>query len=480
MEGELEPHRRYFQEGNNHLSQGRVQESIASYRQSLARKQDFRVARSNLLLALQYDDCSSPEAVAGEHRWWGARMEANWRGCCRHHTNEADPERRLKVGYVSGDFCRHPVCYFLEPLLDGHDREQFQIFCYDNVAKPDSFTERLRGKACVWRRIRNQPDEDALRQMQADGIDILVDLSGHTRANRLEIFARKPAPVQVTYLGYPCTTGLTAIDYRLTDHATDPVGLTGHLFTEKLERIGGSQFCYRPVEDYPEVGQPAGGPITFGAFHRQAKLNGGVIAAWSQILHRVEGARLLLHYGVAQQDAEKERELEQRWAAELAAQFGAHGIGEERLRVVGRRKRKQHWELYREVDVALDPFPYNGATATCEALWMGVPVITLSGRTHASRLGVGILTQTGLEECIAGSREEYVEMAVRIAREQDWRAAVRGGLRDRFAQRMMDGGRTAAQVEAAYRRMWINWCAARKPVDGRNRQQAGADTAAGR
>ena len=422
--------------------QGRVAEACAAFRRALELDPGLAGVRSNLLLVLQYTEAG--DAIAAEARAWN-----------RHHGVEApavvpvrhrDPERRLRIGYVSPDLRRHSVVYFFEPLLAAHDRERFEVVCYADVRRADAVTERLRGLSERWVASRHLDTEAFAARVQADGIDILVDLAGHTAGNRLAAFARRLAPLQVSYLGYPDTTGLTAMDYRLTDAVADPPGEADRRHVETLVRLPGGFLCYRP----PPVAPPApraGGPLTFGSFNHLPKVTPAVIAAWSRILDAVPGSRLLLKAKALAGASVRQR---------LAADFAAHGIAPERIETVGWiPDTTGHLALYGRVDIALDTFPYNGTTTTCEALWMGVPVVTLAGDRHAGRVGASLLHRLGLDALVAEDVDGYVARALALAADGGRRAALRGSLRDRFAASpLADAGRLAGAVEATYRAIW--------------------------
>ncbi len=414
-----------------------------------------------MFFALQYAGLDAA-TVADEQRMWWERYARERSIAPKPHDNDVNPSRRLRIGYCSPDFRRHPVSYFLAPLLNRHDPAEVEVFCYDSAAVTDSYTEMLKKLAPHWRRIHGVQDSKVEAMIREDHIDLLVDLAGQTGSNRLKVFARKPAPVQVAYLGYPATTGMSAMDYRITDEWMDPVGKSEGHWVEELVRLKGCCLRYQPVENYPDVGScPSldSGRITFGAFHRSAKLNDEVLACWSDILRRIDGSQLLVHYGVSWRDDKSSARATMFWRDGLERAFGKHGIGPGRLRVAGRLKRREHWALYGEVDIALDPFPYNGTTATCEALWMGVPVITLEGNRHAGRAGTSLLRQAGLDQMITRARTEYVELAVRLARDLAWRQHLRAGMRQRVQAQLMDGAGLAREMERAYRSMWRRWCA---------------------
>jgi predicted O-linked N-acetylglucosamine transferase (SPINDLY family) len=327
------------------------------------------------------------------------------------------------------------------------------LYCYSDVRRPDAVTARIRKSAVVWRELRGLSDPQAADLIRRDQVDILVDLAGHTARNRLLVFARKPAPVQVTYLGYPDTTGLNTIDYRLTDAWADPPGQTERFHTEELVRLPRGAWCYRPPEDAPAVEDlPAwsAGSITFGCFNNFAKVTPRMIGAWADILRDVPGARIILKSPVLMESSTRRLALER---------FRAHGIEGARVGLFGPVEPEQHLAFYNWIDIALDTFPYHGTTTTCEALWMGVPVVVLAGATHASRVGVSLLASVGLADWAADSLEAYVERAVRAARELDRLRLLRAGLRERMAQSPLTDAKVLTRdLEAAYRRMWRRWC----------------------
>jgi predicted O-linked N-acetylglucosamine transferase (SPINDLY family) len=439
--------------GNALRAIGQFEEAISSYRQAIQLNLDSVELRSGLIFALNYQPDGDAGEILAEHRDWADRYAQPLMNEIRPHINEHSPERRLRIGYVSGDFGRHVVSQFFIPLLDHHDRRLVEVFCYANVKHPDEVTDRIRRSCDAWRNIVGLTDEAVAQMVRTDEIDILMDLSGHTSGNRLLVFAHKPAPIQVTYLGYPNTTGMQAIDYRFSDALADPPGMTDHLNAEKLWRLPVCAWCFQPPNDAPDI-QPRGdGPITFGCFNAFSKINPKLTAIWANLLKRVPGSRLLLKSAGAGEISSRQR---------LTTQFAEHGIPGERIEMIGRiANARRHLELYRRVDVALDTFPYHGTTTTCEALWMGVPVVSLAGRTHVSRVGVSLLNCVGLPELVADTPEEYVSIASELATDSTRLNALRGSLRKNMSSSpLMDGARFAAGVEAAYRQMWRKWCAA--------------------
>jgi len=435
------------------LTQGRAEEAVAHVRRAVALDSDNTEAFRTLLFVLNYDPATSPETLFAEHRRWGYRHAPRQPGA-RQANVTADPHRRLRVGYVSPDFRAHSVAYFIEPVLARHDPEAFETYCYAEVAQPDAITARLRQYATHWRDTFGKSDDEVANMIRNDAIDILVDLAGHTAHNRLAVFARQPAPVQVTYLGYPNTTGLPQMDYRLTDVYADPPGQEGH-HTETLVRLPRGFLCYAPPREAPAVGPaPAStaGHITFGSFNAMAKINEGVVALWAKLLEAVPRSRLLMKNHSLRDAATRAR---------YAALFEARGIAPDRLDLVGSLERPtEHLMLYNRVDIGLDPFPYNGTTTTCEALWMGVPVMTLAGDRHAGRVGASLLTQVGLTELVAQTPDDYVRLAAALAGDRERLTALRAALRERMQRSpLCDAQSFTRDLEAAYRERWQAWCA---------------------
>ncbi len=438
----------------------RIEDAVTSYRRALEIQPDFAVAHSNLLFALNYQDGAAAEQVFAEHLAW----EPRHRRATQAHTVAIaadDPERVLRVGYVSGDLNTHSVAYFFEPVLEARDRNAFHVTCYASSFGDDATTERLRTLSDAWRNIAPLSDDEADALIRSDRIDILVDLSGHTGRNRLSLFARRVAPIQVTYLGYPNTTGLSTMDYRFTDAWADPVGRTDALHTETLVRLDGGFLCYRPPEDAPPVTEPpvlASGRITFGSFNALAKINAALIARWAAILAGVPGSRLMLKTGPLA-DAEAR--------SSIRSLFARSGIAPERIDLSGWTGNiPTHLARYGDIDIALDTFPYNGTTTTCEALWMGVPVVSQAGQVHASRVGASLLSQIGLDALIASSPEAYVQTAIDLAHDIPRLRDMRSALRARMASSpLMDSARIARAVDSAYRTMWRQHCVALAPAD---------------
>lgn len=435
------------------LEAGRLGEAEASYRRALELNPGDASVHSNLLFVraaqgtLPFDEqlaalCEwdARHGVAGKQTALPARMAADASG------------RRLRVGYVSRHFRVHVVNYFFEPLLAGHDRTQFEIFCYASLAesRADAATARLRAIADHWRFVSDKTDAELARLIHDDGIDILVDLDGHTAGNRLRAFTFRPAPVQASYLGFFASTGLAAMDYWITDEVLHPRD-TAELSSEAIFRLPRCWVAYRPPEAAPDV-SPCPNPddrVVFGSFSNASKLNAAVIETWSQLLHRLPASRLLLMDRNMKDPTVRGRLLDG---------FAAHGIGEARLLLKAGVPHAQYLATYAEVDIVLDPFPRTGGTTTAEALWMGVPVVTLAGQRYVERISASKLAALGMQDLIAHSREDYVEKAVSLARAADWRRALRAGLRDRMAQsQLCDGEGLACAMESAYRTMWARY-----------------------
>ncbi|MBV8169215.1 MAG: hypothetical protein JO021_20650, partial [Alphaproteobacteria bacterium] len=427
-------------------------EARTSYERALALKPDYADVRSSVLMLLNYDPAQTPETLLAAHRAYEAALPPLPAPAV--HTNPRDPERPLRIGYVSADFCAHPVGYFVLPVLAAHDPQRVVVHGYSGRLVEDDVTARLRGHVPVWRSTVGVDDGALAAQIRADGIDILVDLAGHTAGNRLSAFARKPAPIQVTWLGYPATTGLSAIDHRLSDGFADPPDADAH-GTETLVRLPEGFHCYVPAEDAPDVVPPparAQGHITFGSFNNLSKVNPRVIAAWGRVLAAVPNSRMLV----------KARPLaDPDTRARTQALFAQAGVAPERVDLVATASSwRDHMAQYGQVDVALDTFPYNGTTTTCDALWMGVPVIALRGDRHAGRVGVSLLNHVGLPELIAETLDDYVVKAAALAGDLDRLAALRAGLRQRLvAAPIGDPARFTRSLEDTYRDLWRAWCA---------------------
>lgn len=442
----------YVNLGNTQLELGNPAEAIACYRK--AEKLGSNPQQlSNLLMTLNYFDANDPLEIYKEHIRWD-RLFAGSAPKDRLYPNSCEPGRPLHIGYVSPDLRNHPVSYFFAPLLIERDRGAFRVTCYANVVAPDQITGYLQQQADDWRSIFGMPDPQVVQQIRNDRIDILVDLAGHTAGNRLQVFAMKPAPVQVSYLGYPNTTGLAAMDYRLTDAWADPPAETDDYYSEKLVRLPQGFLCYKPPNAPPVSPSPCthNGYITFGSFNNLAKMTPGVIAAWIAVLQQLPESRLLLKTRAFADLGARQR---------YQAQFDAAGIDPARIELrepagtIG-----EHLVMYGEIDIALDTFPYNGTTTTCEALWMGVPVIALAGKRHAGRVGVSLLSQIQHRDWIADSPGDYVKCAMTLARKLQAAPVARQPLRNAVASSALcDAAGFTRSAEQAYQDMWASWCA---------------------
>lgn len=437
-------------------SQARQRESIHAGRVAIDIDPTHTGGHSNLCNALQYDATVSDEELYREHRAWAERHARPLEAKRTPWHNAPDPARPLRIGYVSPDFRDHSVNFFFEPVLAAHDRSRYAPYLYSNAHKPDAKTQHLKSLAAGFRDIRKAPLDDILRQVRADGIDILVDLCGHFGGGRLDVFAAKPAPVQATWLGYAHSTGLDTIDYRFTDALADPPGETDPFHTESLWRLPGCFLCYKPSAEAPDIApEPPSRtrPVTFGSFNTLVKINPEVVAAWCRILHAVPGSQLHLK-------SVHVREKETLNA--FRGGFEQHGIDGSRIHLLpGVDSRRDHLALYHDIDVCLDPFPYNGTTTTFEALWMGVPVVTLCGQRHSMRVGTSILSRLGLEDlCVAHSEAELLAKATALATDPDRLADLRATLRPRLAKSTLcDAPAFARKLEHAYRTLWQHWCA---------------------
>jgi predicted O-linked N-acetylglucosamine transferase (SPINDLY family) len=427
--------------------QGQIGDAVAAYRRAIELDPAHHVAHGRLVYALLFDPDQDSASIARETREWGLRHGRAAPARHSPHASDSDPQRRLRIGYVSADFRLHSVAHFLIPLLEHHDRRAVTVFGYSCVRRPDSVTERVGSLCDHFRDISRVSDHDAAKTIRTDRIDLLFDLTMHTSDNRLRLFARRPAPVQATWLAYPGTTGLEAIDYRLTDVFLDPPNAdVSGCYTEASIRLPDSFWCYDPLAQRPQpnpLPALARGFVTFGSLNSLGKTNPRVLALWSELLAAIEGSRLLLH---AQPGEARRRVLDA---------FEQRGVDSGRIEFVPYGPRSEYLAHYERIDVALDTFPYNGGTTSLDALWMGVPVVTLVGRTVVGRMGLSLAHNIGLEDLVASSPEQYVEIAVRLAGDLPQLARMRAELRGRLERSpLMDGARFARNFESACRSMW--------------------------
>ncbi|HEV8000304.1 MAG TPA: tetratricopeptide repeat protein [Planctomycetaceae bacterium] len=436
--------------GNALRDSGRIEEAVDSYQRAVELCPTDTISHSNLAYAVQFHPEYDGAAILRENLRWNTAHAAGLRDESVRHSNDRDPERRLRIGYLGADFREHCQSLFTIPLLSHHDRERFEIVCYANVPQSDSVTRRIMQYADRWRVTAGRSDQEAADQVRADQIDILVDLTMHMSNGRPLVLARKPAPVQVAYLAYPGTTGLSAIDYRLTDPYLDPLGESDYDYAERSLRLPETFWCYDPQSDVPLPGPlPAidAGYITFGCLNNFSKVNVTTLDLWTGVLRAVSDSRLLL---LSPRGATRAGVLER---------FGRAGIDASRIEFVEYRPRPQYLELYRRIDLGLDTIPYNGHTTSLDSLWMGVPVVTRVGRTVVGRAGWSQLSNLDLTELVAWSDENFVSLATGLARDLPRLTRLRATLRDRMQRSpLMDAARFARHVESAYRCIWREWC----------------------
>jgi predicted O-linked N-acetylglucosamine transferase (SPINDLY family) len=438
--------------GNALQDMGRLDAAMAAFRRAIAINPAYAAAHSNLLMCMNYAASVSNADLHAEAQHFARRFDPAVSPAV--HANTRDPVKRLRIGYVSADFRNHPIGYFLARVLAAHDPADVEITCYANQATDDAMTERLRASAHRWRSILGLSDADAASLIRQDGIDILVDLAGHSANNRLALFARRPAPVQATWIGYFATTGLSCMDYVLADRFVVPEQ-DEQFYTETVCRLPGIYLCHRPHDiDVTPAPPPAtaNGFVTFGCFNNRAKITADTLRVWAAVLQTVPGARLFL----------KNRSLGDAAVAQaLAAAFTTHGVAADRLILEGQSPLPEWLAAYRRVDIALDPFPFGGGTTTAESLWMGVPVVTLRGERWVGRISQAMLATVGLADLVAADGDGYVRIAAALAADAPRLAALHADLRRMVeTSALCDGPRFADGLEAAYRRMWQAWCAA--------------------
>jgi predicted O-linked N-acetylglucosamine transferase (SPINDLY family) len=418
-------------------------------RQAADMRPDDPALRVSAIWYLNYQAGQTTATIAEQYRQWARKFLP--RSIVQTvHRRQRDPQRRLRVGYISPDYCRHSVAYYFEPILDGHDRDRFEIFGYGHVPDPDDTTARFEQKFDRYQSVWGLSAGQVAERLRADELDILVALAGHCTNNCLPALAYKPAPIQVD-LGGITTTGMTQIDYRLTDAVVDPPEEQTH-FTETLSYLPGGWSVFRPPLESPLVGPSpaqANGYVTFGSFNNNVKIDASLLRAWARILQACPDARFLFKsFSMGDTGIRKA----------YRDHFIQHGIDPERIEFRGQMSYHQHLETLGQVDIALDAYPFNGGMTTLEGLWMGVPIVTLSGRTCVARVGRGILRRVGLEVFAADTLDEYVAKAVAFAGQAEALGDIRRGLRECMLQSpLCDPGRMAREIEAAYRGMWRDW-----------------------
>jgi len=430
--------------GQTLLKQGNHPEAITALRIAIQIEPSI-LCYQNFLLALQYVDNMSQAEIAKEHfnfnRLFMARLPRyDW-------TKEERPAHRpLRVGYVSGDFRLHSTAFFVSQLLKHHDREQFQVTCYSNNMYQDDFTAQFKTYADAWVNCATLPDEQLSQKIWQDKIDILVDLSGHTALNRLGVFARSPAPVQVTYLGYPNTTGLTAMNYRLVSQTTTPEGMVDNWSSERCLRLSESHCCFDPLMPAPAVSElPAlrNGYLTFASFNRLDKVNKTTFKLWCEVLQALPTARFLFYNGSFVDEGTRELWLKRFWEAHIDPQ---------RLTLDYIPSISEVLRIYEKVDIILDTYPYNGCTTTCQALFMGVPVVSLAGELTASRVGLDMLQTVGLIEWVALKPDDYLPIVLSLSKDFTYLKTLRTALRPRMlSSPLMDGVGFTRAVESLYK-----------------------------
>lgn len=434
--------------GNIYQQQGKLREAIECFAKTISIDPTDALTQSNYLYTLNFLPQPNLQDIFKAHRNFGARFDRPMPP--RSAPTKADGARKIRIGYVSADFRQHSVAHFIEPILQEHDQSKFEVFCYYNHSIIDERTTRIKSLVANWRLIFQRSDTDVAELIRRDGIDILVDLAGHTGLNKLTLFGMKPAPVQVSWLGYPNTTGLTTMDYRITDSFTDPPGAADKLHTEKLWRMPEFFSCFQASNNTPDIGPlPAvkNGFITFGSFNNFAKTTLQVIAVWADILKSVSNSQLML----------KNKSMSAKHVkAFILSNFAKCGVAPERIDlIIPDDEQSNHLDRYNSIDIALDPFPYNGTTTTLDALWMGVPMIVLMGCNHVSRVGVSQMSNLGLPELIARDINDYVNIAAQLAGDIPRLVELRAGLRARLQNSpMMNVARFTKNLQDAYQAMW--------------------------
>ena len=439
--------------GNILKAKGNSKEAIQSFRKALKINPDFSGMHSNLLLCMNYVPSVRPEEIFQEHKKWASQFKQ-----LEHFPKSSvikSSDKKIRIAYASPDFRNHPVAHFFLPIIRSHNRSKFEIYCYAEVANPDIFSQEIAKLADSWVNTCGMTDYALAKKICDDNIDILVDLAGHTDNNRLGLFALKPAPVQVTYLGYPNTTGLNAIDYRISDDILDPKG-NQQFYTEKLIRLPQGFSCFSPPKFYPDVANSPylkNGTITFGSFNNPAKFNTETFNVWSLILKAVPNSRLLFYRNVFRQQ-EKEN---------IIKQFIKNGIHQDRIIVLNKAPnndnklppgRRYLGVMSGEVDICLDTFPWSGHTTSCESLWMGVPVVTLYGDRPSSRLCASVLNQLELSFLVATNKDDYVKIATKLATQPELLSNLRSNLRQQMSSSILCNGKLfTPSLELAFEKM---------------------------
>jgi len=430
---------------------GRAHAAVARLDDASKRFPSNPVLHDILALSSSYDDELTPQQACEFHERFGRVLQSHLRARTKHD-NTPDPARRIRIGYISAEFRRHSNAYFLAPILDHHDHDRFEVFLYSTNGYRDEVTDRLQDAADHWRLHRSNDLRGIIDTILEDKIDILVELTGHFASNNLPVLATRPAPVQITYLGYGNTTGLTTIDHRIIDATTDPAPVADALNTENLIRVDGCFLTYEPSPDLPPIREPdPARPFTFASFNDLKKLTPSTVDAWAKILHAVPASHLIIKN--AQLDHEEIRQS-------VLDRFAAHDLGADRVRAIGRIESMQgHLDLYNDIDLALDTFPYTGTTTTCEALSMGVEVLTLVGNTHAGRVSASILQTINRPDLCAHDTASYIHRAAEHAEQGKRSAEQRNAIREHFINSPICDARSfVPKLEAAYIHAWTQWC----------------------
>ncbi len=438
----------YYNLGFSLFSGGMIEEALACYKKAVSLRPGFAEGHSIFLYSLPFHPIYTGDFILDMHQHWDLTEARALAAGVRPHGNDRTPDRRLRIGFVSPNLRNHPIGRFIEPLFLNHDAAQFDFFAYADVPQPDSLSERLRAKCQTWHMTRGHSDAQLADLIRKDQIDILVDLNMHMEGSRLLAFARKPAPVEATYLAYAGTTGLAAMDYRISDEILDPADRPTP-YSEATVRLPRCYWCYQAPAEAASIIPVPRDHVTFGCLNNFAKISPQALNAWGQLMQRVPGSRLLM---LAPAGQSRQR---------VSDALGRHGVTSDRLEFVGQMPPASYFSTYRRMDVALDPFPYGGGTTTCDALWMGVPVITLRDRRAVGRGSASILTTLNLPQWIAESTEQYVQIAADLANDRATRREMTLSLRGRMEKSpLMDAAGYARALEEAFRTMWRQWCAA--------------------
>ncbi|MGA3066410.1 MAG: tetratricopeptide repeat protein [Tepidisphaeraceae bacterium] len=433
--------------GNALRDSGQLDEALACYRRALEIEPGNAIVHSNIAYTAHFHPAYDAAAIFAQLSQWDHRHAQPLRRTLPPHQNDRRPARRLKIGYLSCEFWAQAEAHFVLPLLEAHDRQAFEIHCFSTGTILDQTTQRHRQAADVWHDVATLSDIELAEKIRADQIDILIDLNMHMRDNRLLVFARKPAPIQVAWLAYPGGTGLRTMDYRFTDRFMDPPDQPGGVYSEESISLGDCWCSYDPLIEIPFAARRAPGPIRFASLNNPCKLNEAVLRLWAAVLRGMPDSRLLL---LSNSPRQQKR---------IHAIFEEQGVAASRVEFAGAVPRPQYMTMYNRIDIALDPLPYNGITTTCDAMWMGVPVVSLTGATACGRAGLSLMSAVGLPDMVARRDEDFAPLAIDLARDSTRLAGLRRSLRKTMSESiLMNGKLFAGKVESAYRAMWQRWC----------------------